>query len=69
MGVNTTAGWPAGCDAGPMVDGFGNMMYFGGQWQTLSQLAPTLTYNWSIQALVEAAKGPITLAPPFLKLL
>ena len=29
-GVNTTAGWPAGCDAGPMVDGFGNMMYLVG---------------------------------------
>ncbi len=29
-GVNTTTGWPAGCDAGPMVDGFGNMMFLMG---------------------------------------
>ncbi|HQF01271.1 MAG TPA: carboxypeptidase regulatory-like domain-containing protein [Bacteroidales bacterium] len=62
-GVNTTTGWPAGCDAGPMVAGFGNMMFFNGQWQTLYQLAPTLPYNWSIQAFVEAAKGTMTLAP------
>lgn len=46
---NVTTGHPAGCDAGPAIDGFGNMMFFDGTWGTLLGLAPTLNYNWSIQ--------------------
>ena len=46
---NVTTGYPAGCDAGPVVDGFGNMIYYQGAWSTLTSLAPTLTYNWNIQ--------------------
>lgn len=49
---NVTAGYPAGCDAGPQVEGFGNMMYWQGAWTTLSALAPTLTYNWNIMGYV-----------------
>jgi len=33
--VDTQAGFPAGCDAGPALDGYGNMMYFGNAWDTL----------------------------------
>ncbi len=61
--VNTTGGYPAGCDDGPQVEGFGNMMYFGGEWTTLTQLAATLTYNWAIKGYVESAKGGAVLEP------
>ncbi len=47
-----TGGYPAGCDAGPAVDGFGNMMYFGGSWTTLTAQNPDLNYNWNIQGYV-----------------
>ncbi|MDD4277454.1 MAG: choice-of-anchor J domain-containing protein [Candidatus Cloacimonetes bacterium] len=50
-GVNTQGGHPAGCDDGPVIEGKGNIMNFGG-WTTLTQLAETLTYNWLIQGFV-----------------
>ena len=50
--VNTQGDHPAGCDAGPHVDGKGNMMYFQGSWTTLTNLSPSLTYNWLIQTFV-----------------
>jgi len=49
---NVTSGYPAGCDAGPATDGFGNMMYFQDEWSTLLALAPSLNYNWNIQGYV-----------------
>lgn len=49
---NVTSGYPAGSDAGPAIDGFGNMMYFQGAWSTLLTIAPTLNYNWNIQGYV-----------------
>ncbi len=54
--VNTSTGYPAGCDAGPAIDGYGNMMNFGG-WQTLLQISPDLDYNWNIEAYVLASDG------------
>jgi hypothetical protein len=54
--VNTTTGYPAGCDDGPAIDGYGNMMNFGG-WQTLLQINPELDYNWNIQAYVQTLVG------------
>jgi len=57
--VNTQGGYPAGCDSGPQIEGKGNMMYFQGAWQTLTQVAPTLTYNWAIRAFAQfAAPNP-----------
>jgi hypothetical protein len=50
--VNAAGGYPAGCDAGPATDGFGNMIYFNSAWSTLLALAPTLDYNWNIQGYV-----------------
>ncbi len=47
--IDTPVGYPAGVDAGPAIDGFGNMLEFGG-WQTLLQMNPDLNYNWSIAA-------------------
>ena len=47
--LQTTSGYPAGCDNGPAIDGYGNMMNFGG-WQTLLEINPALNYNWNIKA-------------------
>ncbi|MFO8144247.1 MAG: carboxypeptidase regulatory-like domain-containing protein [Candidatus Syntrophosphaera sp.] len=49
---NVTSGYPAGCDAGPADDGFGNMMYYQGAWAPLTDLNPDLDYNWNIQGYV-----------------
>ena len=57
MGVNVTTGWPAGVDAGPAIDGFGDMMYWSGTWATLISLNPSLDYNWNVQAYIEPAAG------------
>ena len=50
---NTTAGYPAGCDDGPQAEGYGNMMFWEGEWVTLSSLSSSLTYNWAIQGFIE----------------
>lgn len=55
--VNTTAGFPAGCDPGPQDEGLGNMIYWSGAWTTLTGLNAALTYNWAIKAYIDAAKG------------
>ncbi len=49
---NVTGGYPAGCDSGPAVDGFGDMMYFQGSWNTLLEIHPDLNFNWNIQGYV-----------------
>ncbi|HOG26401.1 MAG TPA: T9SS type A sorting domain-containing protein [Candidatus Cloacimonas sp.] len=54
---NTTGGFPAGCDSGPQVEGYGNMIRLSGVWQTLTQQSATLTYNWNIQVYVADANG------------
>jgi hypothetical protein len=48
---NTQAGNPAGCDAGPAVTGFGDMIFFGGSWASINN-AYGLNYNWNIQGYV-----------------
>ncbi len=58
---NTTAGFPAGCDDGPQVEGFSNMMYWEGAWVTLTSLNPDLIYNWAVQGYVEMAGKEYTL--------
>ena len=63
--VNAQTGYPAGCDDGPAIDGYGNMMNFGG-WQTLIQINPELDYNWNIQAHVQTVAGatmPLSVEP------
>jgi hypothetical protein len=54
---NTQAGYPAGCDAGPQVEGYGNMMYWQNSWTTLTNVNSSLTYNWNIRIYVANAKG------------
>lgn len=61
--VNTQGGTPAGCDNGPSIEGKGNMMYFGGVWQTLTQLDASFTYNWNIRAFAHYAAADSYGAP------
>lgn len=53
VGYHVTAqtGYPAGVDDGPAINGYGNMMNFGG-WQTLLQINPYLDYNWNIACML-----------------
>jgi len=50
--VDVTGGYPAGCDEATSPNSNGNWMFFGGAWTHLIDLAPTLTYNWNIRAMV-----------------
>jgi len=54
--VDTQTGYPAGTDDGPAIDGYGNMMNFGG-WQTLLEINPELDYNWNISTHVQTLAG------------
>jgi hypothetical protein len=57
MDVNTSGGYPAGVDAGPAIDGFGDMIQWSGAWTTLISLNPALDYNWNVQAYIEPVAG------------
>lgn len=50
--INTTTGYPAGIDDGPAIDGYGNMIFYEGEWSTLLEINPELDYNWNIQCLI-----------------
>jgi len=54
--------FPAGCDAGPGVVGFGDMISQDGgvTWDALSLLAPTLSANWNIWGGIEMEQGERT---------
>ncbi|MCF7911266.1 MAG: T9SS type A sorting domain-containing protein [Candidatus Cloacimonetes bacterium] len=57
--------YPAGCDAGPAVAGYGDMISTNGTtWDALSVLVPTLNYNWNIQAFVAGATRTFELPAP-----
>ncbi len=55
--VNTTTGYPGGCDAGPAVPG-GDMVKLNDQadWDVLSDIT-TINVNWNIQAYVSWSRG------------
>lgn len=55
--ANTQTGYPAGCDAGPAVAGYGNMIRLGGGWSPLTSLNPDLNFNWNLRIYVEDAAG------------
>jgi hypothetical protein len=52
---NATAGYPAGCDAGPQVPDYGQWIYWSGAWSNLVDLNSSLTFNWNLQAYLESA--------------
>ena len=45
-------GYTPGCDAGPN-DPEGQWVYYNAAWTRLTNLAPTLTYNWNIRAIIQ----------------
>lgn len=55
--INTPGGYPAGADAGPHIDKFGNLIFWNGNWQTLdnSNSDKVLSYNWMIRGFAECA--------------
>ena len=61
--VTTDAGFPAACDAGPMVPGKGGWISFDGiDWDELASIP--LDYNWNIRATLSDAIAPeITISP------
>ena len=58
--INTTGGFPAGCDSGPQYENFGNIMHFNNAWTTLTALAPTLAYNWHIKGFADAPSNSVS---------
>ncbi len=66
LNVNATDGWPAGCDNGPAIVNYGDMIYYSGAWSSI-YTAYGLNFNWNIQGYVETAKDavsvPIVLPP------
>ncbi len=49
--------YPAGCDGGPAISGWGDMIRTTGSWSSLYAGNPALNYNWNIQAYVADAAG------------
>lgn len=66
MEVNSTGGYPAGCDPGPAVDGYGDMTFYNGAWATLLSLNPSLDFNWDIEAYVEPSKKEAGASSPII---
>jgi hypothetical protein len=50
--VEFLGGWPCGCDAGPAIAGYGDMLNWGNVWQSM-YTAYGLDYNWNVQGYVE----------------
>ncbi len=57
---NVQDGYPAGCDQGPAIDGFGNMIFLNGYWASVKSLAPSIDYNWNIQGLISDSYRELT---------
>ncbi|MCD4829245.1 MAG: C10 family peptidase [Candidatus Cloacimonetes bacterium] len=58
--------FPAGCDGGPSINYFGNLIYNAGAWASLYDLASTLNYNWNLGGFVSDDRGrliPLTHTP------
>lgn len=49
---DVTGGFPVGCDSGPAINGYGNMIRYQDVWSTLLDLSPALDSNWNIQGYV-----------------
>lgn len=57
--VDTPGGHPAGSDAGPAVNNYGNVMFFNNEWTTLTNVAG-FNYNWNLQAYAGEEYGEPT---------
>lgn len=49
---NTLTGYPAGCDIGPAVVGYGDMIFYGGIWRSI-YTDYGLNFNWNITGITE----------------
>lgn len=54
--VQTAAGYPLGCDDGPMVSEKGGFLYYGGTWYQLTEFG--LNYNWVIEGIIDELGAP-----------
>ncbi|MCK9292453.1 MAG: choice-of-anchor J domain-containing protein, partial [Bacteroidales bacterium] len=61
IAIDTPTGYPAGCDDGLVVTDYGEMMYFGGSWSTLYDLAG-INANWMIKGGAVGGTGRTTFA-------
>jgi hypothetical protein len=61
ISINTPSGHPAGIDGAPTVVGFGNVMFFGGDWTLLTDIT-TIQGNWAIMCWANEPTTPD--APP-----
>ena len=61
--VHVGNGQPLGYDAGPVVEGKGNIFKYNGFWTTLTAPAPSYTYNWNIEVFVFTSNTALPKAP------
>ena len=54
--IETTGGFPASVDQGPMVENKGGWMYFNRNWSLLTDLNDELDYNWCIRGTLYLAE-------------
>jgi hypothetical protein len=54
-----SGGFSMSADAGPAMEGYGNLVQFGTFWQTLNEINPDLNYNWNIKAWFERDGVPV----------
>ena len=54
--INTPAGFPAGCDAGPAVTGYGDLISLGETFISMNS-AYGLNFNWMIDGFADYANG------------
>ena len=63
--INATEGWPASCDAGPPVNGYGNMLYWGyNTWTPMTESNHYLQGNWNLKAFVKSIDSSVTMNKP-----
>jgi hypothetical protein len=63
VGAQPAGDYPAGCDAGPAVAGFGDMIAIsGGAWAALSGYG--LNYNWNITGTIGVGYNGLPMAQP-----
>ena len=53
----TTPKTPAGIDAGPNNEGFGNLFFYQNQWQTGYEFQSAFKMNWCIKGVVQTIDG------------
>jgi hypothetical protein len=60
--THSGGGFPAGCDAGPAVQGKGDWIYAGG-WTELYLIDPGLNFNWNIRGVLGVTSKWIVVEP------